>query len=93
MLNTYNYKAGNQTTKINAVSGTLVKNHPNSFFIRFNLKSDYGEGVLSENPYIKERKNSTYFLDEVPVIVLQVMIVGEMEVIAEIVRKEGYDIN
>lgn len=54
MFNSYNVKTGGVTTNtnINAVSGTLVKNHPNSFFKRFQLGSPYGKNVLSEEPHI-----------------------------------------
>ena len=92
MFNSYNVKTGGVTnsTNINAVSGTLVKNHPNSFFKRFQLGSSYGKEVLSEEPHIFEK--GRYGGDErINVIVLQVMLAGgDNEIIAEIVREKDY---
>lgn len=91
MFNSYNVKTGGVTTNtnINAVSGTLVKNHPNSFFKRFQLGSPYGKNVLSEEPHIFEE--GTYREEKINVIVLQVMLAGgNDELIAEIVREKDY---
>lgn len=90
MLNTYSIKGGSysNTTRINAVSGTLVKNHPKSFFERFHLNSEYAKQALSSEPHIRE----TRYSPKTPVIVLQIMVVGDMEVIAEIVRESEYDV-
>lgn len=91
MFNSYNVKAGGVTTNtnINAVSGTLVKNHPNSFFKRFQLGSPYGKNVLSEEPHIFEM--GKYREEKINVVVLQVMLAGgDDEIIAEIVRKKDY---
>ena len=87
MFNTHNFKAGSQSIDITAVSGTLTKNHPKSFFKRFQLGSKYCNTVLSSDPYyVKDYKT-------VKVIVLQVMLAGgNNEVIAEIVKKEDYHI-
>ena len=87
MFNSYNVKTGGVTTNtsINAVSGTLVKNHPHSFFKRFQLGSPYGKNVLSEQPHIHEE--GRHGDDRVEVVVLQVMLAGgNDEIIAEIVR-------
>lgn len=91
MFNSYNVKTGGVTsnTNINAVSGTLVKNHPNSFFKRFQLGSSYGKDVLSEEPHIFEE--GKYRDEKINVIVLQVMLAGgDNEIIAEIVREKDY---
>lgn len=91
MFNSYDIKNGGvtTTTSINAVSGTLVKNHPNSFFKRFQLGSPYGKNVLSEEPHIFE--GGRHRDDRVEVVVLQVMLAGgDDEIIAEIVRKKEY---
>ncbi|HJF33285.1 MAG TPA: hypothetical protein K8V56_16100 [Sporosarcina psychrophila] len=92
MFNSYNVKTGGVTTNtnINAVSGTLVKNHPNSFFKRFQLGSPYGKNVLSEEPHIFEM--GKYREEEkINVVVLQVMLAGgDDEIIAEIVREKDY---
>ena len=91
MFNSYNVKTGGVTanTNINAVSGTLVKNHPNSFFKRFQLGSSYCKNVLSEEPHIFEE--GTYIKEKINVVVLQVMLAGgNDEIIAEIVREKDY---
>lgn len=42
MFNTYygGSMTANASVKINAVTGAILKNHPKSWFERFNLKSD-----------------------------------------------------
>ena len=81
-------------TNINAVSGTVVKNHPYSFFKRFHLESKVAKRILSENPhYAKpsyEGQNYEYW-KEIPIVVLQIMVVGDMEVVAEIVEVDNYN--
>lgn len=93
MLNNYQVNVGGNTshTSINAVSGTLVKNHPYSFFERFHLTSDYAKDVLSKKPHFEEKAGWQEYKD-VPIVVLQIMVVGDMEVVAEIVRKSDYDV-
>lgn len=66
----------NQQISINAVSGTITKNYRNSFFRRFHLKSGFADSVLSENP---------------DYVVLQMMVCGDMEVIAELMKKSDFD--
>ena len=94
MFNSYNVRTGGMTTNtsINAVSGTLLKNHPKSFIKRFHLTSQYADNVLSDKPFIKG-KYSMGKHEEVPVVVLQVMLAGEGILVAEIVRESEYDIN
>lgn len=50
MFNTSNYHAGNHTNniKINAVTGAILKNHPKSWFERFNLNSQRANQLLVE---------------------------------------------
>jgi len=96
MFNRSVYFSGNTTTntniKVNAVSGGIVKNHKDSFFLRFNLKSALSERLLSENPHrgTKPNRDKRYSSDPstLPdkfVEVLQLVIVGDMEVIAEVI--------
>ena len=70
-----------QITNINAVAGTLVKTHEKSYFVRFHLKSPLAEKILKRNPAY----------DGEQVIVLQTMLVGDMQVITELVSKEEYN--
>ena len=77
MIDTYQ----NQTIKINAVSGGIVRNYKDSFFLRFHLKSPLAEQLLDEEPRYSKRK----------VVVLQLVICGDMEVIAELMFKSDFD--
>ena len=68
----------NQTnnTKINAVSGAILKNHPKSWFERFHLKSPRSEELFKK--YSKT-------------IILQMVMCGDMEVMAELVDRKDYE--
>ena len=101
MFNTYH--AGNYTSniKVNAVTGAILKNHPKSWFERFSLKSKRAEDILRENghhaqrtvydeSYRYERKENVPDKD---IIVLQMVICGDMEVLAELVYRKDYEIN
>jgi len=76
MFNSYN-----NSIKINAISGTIVKNYRKSFILRFHMKSSMAENVLSENPSIYRK----------PIVVLQVMLCGDEELLAEIMWKDDFD--
>ena len=82
MFNSY---SSNNSIKINAVSGTIVKNYRKSFILRFHMKSSMADCILSENPSIKR------YRDEIPVVVLQVMLCGDKELLAEIMYKDDFD--
>lgn len=74
----------NTNIKVNAVSGTLVKNYQKSFFTRFQINSPYSENLLCDNPKIKG-KNA---------VVIQCMCAGGKngnEIIAEVMWKEDFD--
>lgn len=73
------------STNINAVSGTVVKNHPYSFFKRFHLNSEYAKKILGPTPMY------TVGYSDIKAVVLQVMVVGDMEVVVEIVDEGKYD--
>jgi len=72
----------NNTTKIsvsnhvNAVSGNIIKTYKESYFQRFHLKSRLSDDLLKEG-------SSN--------VVIQLMVCGDMEVIAEIMPKERYN--
>lgn len=79
MLNTTNNN--NKTDiNINACSGGIYKTYQKSFFLRFNLKSPLSERLLSSEP-----KYEGY-----DVVVLQVIIVGDKELLAEIIREKDF---
>ena len=90
----------NNTLKINACSGGIYKTYKESWFTRFNLKSDLAKKLFK--PYDNEIKTSRDTLidgyygyctkeHKEPVIVLQMIICGDMEVIAEIIREKDFN--
>lgn len=85
---------------INAVGGTIVKNYRDSFILRFNMKPGMAEELLCKNPIMLKRiehhnsDNYSGSWDEKikePVVVLQVMLCGEQELLAEVMWKEDFD--
>jgi hypothetical protein len=82
MFNSFNIP---QTVNINAVSGTIVKNYKDSFILRFHMKSTMADLLLDKKPRLQK-----YGKNE-PVVVLQVMLCGEQEFLAEIMWKEDFD--
>ena len=87
--------------KINAVTGAILKNHPKSWFERFNLNSDRAKSLLKEGGYKGvKRVQSEYFSDVFHVVdnpdnaitVLQMVVCGDMEVLAECVYTKDYEL-
>lgn len=78
MLNSYTQSSHSTRVNINAVSGLILKNHPKSWFSRFHLQSRAAECRLCES-------------GNKDIVVLQMLICGDMEVIAELVRKEDLE--
>ena len=105
MFNTSYYHAGNHTNnlKINAVSGAILKNHPKSWFERFNLKSERAKALFAEGGhkakserYVDDGLYSRghYVYDPNPdkdITILQMVICGDMEVMAELVYTTDYE--
>lgn len=103
MFNSYNANAySHQSIKINAVTGGILKNHPKSWFERFHLKSKRAEALLTEGGHIGGTEYINYggsygchtkpvHDPEKDVVILQMMICGDMEVIAECVYQRDYD--
>lgn len=83
MLNTYQNQ---QTIKINTVSGGIVKNYKDSFFERFHLKSDLASKILGHKP---EYPINQYVSK--PIVVIQMMVCGDMEVVAELMFKDDFE--
>ena len=106
MFNSSYYHAGNHTNnfKINAVSGAILKNHPKSWFERFHLKSERAKKLFTEGGHraTTERYVSSdtygqgrYVHDPDPdknITILQMVICGDMEVLAELVYTKDYEI-
>lgn len=91
MLNTNIYKSGdvNTSLNINAITGTLVKNYKDSFFIRFHLKSKFAESIFDEeNPHIKKGYKG---FERKSIVILQCMVCGDMEVLCEVMWKEDFE--
>lgn len=77
---------GNTTLSINAISGTIVKNYKDSFFKRFHLNSSFAEDIFDvKNPHICVEYS------EKPVVVLQAMLCGNMEVLCELIWKDDFE--
>lgn len=88
MFNSYNV-SNPQTVNINAVSGTIVKNYKDSFILRFKMNSEMANTILDRNPRLREDayRDSKFK----PIVVLQVMLCGEKELLAEVMWKEDFD--
>lgn len=82
MFNSY---SANNSIKINAVSGTIVKNYRKSFILQFNMGSLMADHILSKDPFMEKN----YI--KIPIVVLQVMLCGDKELLAEIMWKEDFD--
>lgn len=94
MFNTYHAGNNIQTTQINAVTGAILKNHPKSWFERFHLKSDRANTLLQEGGYKFENSNKwaeqKKSAQHGGITVLQMVICGDMEVMAELVYTKDY---
>lgn len=82
MFNSYN--AGTLNLKFNSVSGTLVKSHPKSFFVH---RSSSGWIFDDKEPSLK--RSGSVAID--PVVVLQVMVIGENSLLCEVVRRKDWE--
>ena len=73
------------STHINAVTGQISKTYRQSFFKKINLKSQEAGTLLSSRPRFNENYNT------VEVVIIQMVVVGDMEVIAELMKKSEYN--
>ena len=85
MFNTYHSDNHTNNIKINAVTGAILKNHPKSWFERFHLNSKRANQLLVEGGH------HTQYNSEKDIVVLQMVICGDMEVIAELVYMKDYN--
>ena len=88
MFNSYNV-SNPQAVNINAVSGTIVKNYKDSFMLRFHMNSEMADTILDRNPRLK--KSDFRDSECKPIVVLQIMLCGEKEFLAEVMWKEDFD--
>lgn len=104
MFDSYSKVSNCQSVKINAVSGAILKNHPKSWFERFHLKSTRANKLLIEGGHKAQKshqKESEYQQGQYytvrendpdnDIIVLQMVICGDMEVLAECVHRSDYE--
>lgn len=100
MFNRTYVQGGNtsQSIHINAVTGAILKNHPKSWFEKFNLNSGRASQLFEEGGsrgYEKEycSNGRDYWWKSNPekaITVLQMVICGDMEVMAELVYTKDY---
>ena len=90
MFNSYSCSP-NQSISINAVTGAILKNHPKSWFERFHLKSNRAEELLKEGGHKCITPYSKNHIPEKDITVLQMVICGDMEVMAELVYTKDYE--
>lgn len=92
MLNSYSKQNINidNTLNINACSGGIYKTYPKTFMCRFHLQSKLANSLLGPNPIYNFSTNE-YESKWKEVVILQMVICGDMEVMAEIITKEDFD--
>lgn len=86
----YSNYVSNPTTNlnVNTVSGTLVKTFRKSFFKRFHMNSEMADYIFNEDkPALKDQE----YYNSKEIVVLQIMLCGDDEFLAEIIYKEDYD--
>ena len=96
MLNSYSRggNGGNANVNINAISGTIVKNHRESFILDYHLDSTIGKRLMVSNPKLSKRTDKYEYnngYEDLPVVILQTMVCGDLRVISEIMWKEDFD--
>lgn len=95
MLDVSSYSNSKTNINVNAVSGTLVKNYRKSFFVRFQLASNFGEQLLDINPTIYDKNyDGKWGSHDRPAVVIQCMCAGGHsgnEMIAEVMWKDDFD--
>lgn len=104
MLNNTYVRGGNTSTniKVNAVSGNILKNYQKSFFKRFKLRGDLAAQLFDEEQPHLIKHTTKYSGDgdyrgyeskeKRPVVIIQMMMCGESEVLAEIMWKDDFDL-
>lgn len=106
MFNNHTYKAGDvtNTLKINACSGGIYKTYKESWFQRFHLKSGLSEKLFRKEECYYDIRDNKFLIDITnydrqnyvdkylfEVVILQMIICGDMEVIAELILKNDFD--
>lgn len=82
MFNSYS-SANNTNIKVNAVSGTIVKNFKESFFVR----TKYDSRLFASHPEAYDENIGRYK----PAVVIQSMIIGDGIMLSEVMWKSDFD--
>ena len=85
------FNSTSQNVRINAVTGAILKNHPKSWFERFHLKSERAHQLLTEGGHKATNWGGRDRLPEKDITILQMVICGDMEVMAELVYTKDYE--
>ena len=99
LLYSDNSVRNNNELNINACSGGIYKTYKESWFTRFNLESSLAKTLFK--PYDNKMKVAAdtsesgycgYYTKEhkEPVIIIQMIICGDMEVIAEVIQEKDF---
>ena len=106
MLNSYSSGGKaivHNSIKVNAVTGNILKNYRRSFFKRFKLDSDLAKQLFDEQqPHLlklktkhwedsSKRVHSYTEEEKQPVVIIQMMMCGESEVLAELMWQDDFD--
>lgn len=84
MFNSYS-SVSNMNIKVNAVSGTAVKNFKESFFIRCEAGTTRLNELFSSEPMAYDGNRYR------PAVVIQSMIIGDGVMLVEVMWKEDFD--
>ena len=105
MFNSYRAGDVTNTLKINACSGGIYKTYKESWFKRFGLTSTMAGNLFRKEQCFYNKRTNEYGIDKYylkdsyyndeenikEVIILQMIICGDMEVVAELILKEDFD--
>lgn len=95
MFNNYNNNNSYNNLHINAVSGGIYKTYVETWFKRFHLQSDVAQILFSKNKaFYNPSTNEFYDKNHSgyeKVIVLQMVMCGDMEVIAELILEKDLE--
>ncbi len=80
MFNSGNGKYNN-AINIEVVSGTLARNFTNSFFLYFDLNTWFADALFNDTPIYKEKE----------IIILQLMLCGNGQAIAEVIYRVDFE--
>lgn len=79
MFNKYN-NMQSVSNHVNAVSGQITKTYKDSYFKKFHLTSQLANNLFEKNTKLNANP-----------VVIQMVICGDMEVIAELIDREKYN--